>query len=347
MEIPQCWTEISRKIAARPGLSLLLGASDTGKTTLAKFLIKEWTRQGLRVAFVDADMGQSTIGPPGTIGMRIYDSSNLDFEGAHYSKNLALFFIGSFSPVGHLLQTVVGVKALVQQAESQNPDIILVDTTGLVTGGVGAHLKYRKSQLLRPRHLIFIQKSGELEHLKNLLGQKDRIIYELVPSPRVIVRSLEERRDYRIQRFNEYFEGARVCRITLPKTIYKDFGHFTGVPLSDEELRFCSRILEGRILYGEKGCDTLFLIRKDFISHRNQRTLKVKYNVQNITVINKQIFNNRLVALFNESGEILTLGVIQNWDVESRQLDILGHLENADKIAHMEIGRETLDFLSR
>ncbi|MFQ5864570.1 MAG: Clp1/GlmU family protein [bacterium] len=346
MEVSLTWKELSEQIAASPGLSLLIGASDTGKTTLAEFLIKEWTQQGLKVAFVDGDMGQSTVGPPGTIGMRIYDTSNFDFASCRYTKNLSLFFIGSFSPVGHLLQTVVGMKVLVQQAESQNPDIILVDTTGLVTGVVGEHLKYRKSQLLKPRHLIFIQKSRELEHLKNLLKQQDRIVHELVSSSQVHVRSHEDRRKYRIQRLREYFQGARVCRINFPTTIYKDFGHFTGIPLSDEELGFCSQILEGRILYGERGCDSLFLVKKDFVSHRNQQTLKVKYHVQNIIVTNRHRLNKRLVALFDQKGELLTLGIIQNWRLESKQLEVLGHLEHAEKVQYMEVGKEIIDLLA-
>jgi polynucleotide 5'-hydroxyl-kinase GRC3/NOL9 len=346
MDVTQTWIELSRQIAENPGLSMLIGASDIGKTTLARFLIQEWTGQGLRVAFVDGDMGQSTLGPPGTIGMRIYDSSNLEFEVCRDTKNLTLFFVGSFSPVGHLLQTVVGVTTLVQQAESQKPDIILVDTTGLVTGVVGEHLKYRKSQLLKPRHLIFIQKSGELEHLKNLLKQNARTVHELVSSSQVRIRSREDRCNYRIQRLHEYFQGAKVCRINFLKTIYKDSGHFTGIPLTDEELRFCSQILEGHIFYGEKAGDRLFLVKKDFISLRNQQTLKVKHNVQNIIVTIRKTFDHRLVALFNQNGEILTLGVVQNWDFQARQLDVLGHFDNSEKVEFMEIGQETIDFLS-
>ncbi len=43
------------------GTAILLGATDTGKTTLAKFLIFNLCQRGLKVALVDADIWQSSI----------------------------------------------------------------------------------------------------------------------------------------------------------------------------------------------------------------------------------------------------------------------------------------------
>lgn len=140
MEISQTWKDLSNNIAETPGLTLLIGASDTGKTTLAKYLINEWISRGLKVAFLDGDAGQSTLGPPGALAMRVYHSKIQDLEIPQFSDDVLLFFIGSFTPVGHLLHTIVGVQALVKKAEAQRPDLILVDTTGLVFGGAGGFL---------------------------------------------------------------------------------------------------------------------------------------------------------------------------------------------------------------
>jgi len=75
--------------------------------------------RGLKVAFLDGDMGQSTLGPPGTLAMRVYDSTIQDLEIPQFSDDVLLFFIGSFTPVGQLLQTIVGVQELVKKAEAQ------------------------------------------------------------------------------------------------------------------------------------------------------------------------------------------------------------------------------------
>jgi len=47
----------------RPGVTLLLGATDTGKTTLIRQLACSLALHG-RTAIIDCDVGQSSIGPP-------------------------------------------------------------------------------------------------------------------------------------------------------------------------------------------------------------------------------------------------------------------------------------------
>ncbi len=342
MNILPEWQELSQKIASKPGLTLLIGASDSGKTTLAKYLLKSWTEKGLKVAFVDCDMGQSTLGPPGTMGMRLFDQSYREHELLKYTRDLTLYFIGSFSPVGHLLQTLTGVNILVRKAQQLHPDIILVDTTGLVFGGVGEHLKYRKVELLRPNYVVLIQKSDELEHFNHFLSRSGATLYRLKAAEEANRRSPETRRQYRIERLKDYFYNAGVHRIPFPQLIIWGTNPFAGVPLSDEDLRFCSTILEGRILYGEKGGQNLFLVKKDFVSIRHRDTLKAKYNVTNIHITNIYWYDHRLVALYNARGDIETIAVIKHWDLAAHKIQVLGHLTDIYRVRTMEIGKENV-----
>jgi polynucleotide 5'-kinase involved in rRNA processing len=48
---------------------LVLGARDTGKTTLVTYLAHALLADGGSVVVVDADLGQSEIGPPTTVGL--------------------------------------------------------------------------------------------------------------------------------------------------------------------------------------------------------------------------------------------------------------------------------------
>jgi polynucleotide 5'-hydroxyl-kinase GRC3/NOL9 len=50
---------------------LLLGATDTGKTTFLTWLANTLLVQQRRIAIVDADVGQSSLGPPTTIGLSV------------------------------------------------------------------------------------------------------------------------------------------------------------------------------------------------------------------------------------------------------------------------------------
>jgi polynucleotide 5'-kinase involved in rRNA processing len=49
----------------------------------------------------------------------------------------AMRFIGALSPVGHLLQTIVATKMLVDKALRRGARAVLVDTTGLIGQSVG------------------------------------------------------------------------------------------------------------------------------------------------------------------------------------------------------------------
>ena len=50
IEVPDDWRALSAKIDAEGGMVLLLGASDSGKTTLARWLVRTLTAAGRRVA---------------------------------------------------------------------------------------------------------------------------------------------------------------------------------------------------------------------------------------------------------------------------------------------------------
>ena len=55
--------------AAGAAVVVVIGESDTGKTTLVTALANAAFARGFGVGIVDADLGQSEIGPPTTIGL--------------------------------------------------------------------------------------------------------------------------------------------------------------------------------------------------------------------------------------------------------------------------------------
>ncbi len=71
LEILPEWERAAEAVLARPGVVMLLGASDSGKTTLGRILAEKLTAAGRTVGLVDGDVGQSSIGPPTTVGLAI------------------------------------------------------------------------------------------------------------------------------------------------------------------------------------------------------------------------------------------------------------------------------------
>ena len=188
------------------GIAILLGATDTGKSTLAQFLIFHLCQRGLKVALVDGDIGQSFLGPPATIGLALF-KSDPDWEVILSPPEI--FFVGSTTPEGHFPIHLKGVKWMVDKVSSYGPDVILVDTTGFVLGEAGRELKRRKIDLVSPRFILALQKYDEIEPILEPYKENPAYkIYRLPLSEKVRTRSMEERRINRANKFRNYFRDS-------------------------------------------------------------------------------------------------------------------------------------------
>jgi polynucleotide 5'-hydroxyl-kinase GRC3/NOL9 len=215
MEIsaPHEWYGLLDVLKEEKGIAILLGATDTGKSTLARFLISNLCQRGRKVALVDADIGQSFLGPPATIGFSIFKS---DPDWQLILSPPEIFFVGSITPEGHFSIHLKGVRRMVEKATSDEVDLILLDTTGFVLGEGGRELKTRKIDLLQPRFILALQRSGELEPiLEHCEGDRLARIIRLPLSEQVRPRSMEERRTYRTDKFHEYFKHSVIQELAI------------------------------------------------------------------------------------------------------------------------------------
>ncbi len=211
--IPSQWVRLGEEDLR--GTVMIVGASDTGKSTLARHLFQALCRRGHRTAYLDADVGQSTLGMPTTLNLALASQAGDDCfppQGAQ-----AAYFVGATTPRGHMLPTVVGAYRLQQRALALGAGAIVVDTTGLVdkTQG-GKALKQWKIELLAPSVVIGLQRARELEPILWPLRRDGRIRSVEVPvSPYVVERSRDERIARRRDRLSRYFEGAQPRLVAL------------------------------------------------------------------------------------------------------------------------------------
>ncbi|MBZ5498480.1 MAG: hypothetical protein LAP85_18935 [Acidobacteriia bacterium] len=222
------WEQITR--APLRGLVMFVGASDTGKSTLAHWLFEQLLQQSFApVAFLDGDPGQSALGPPSTVTLTIArGTTHFPGRGRRWRR-----FVGSTTPRHHMLPLLTGVARLVEVARSRRIATIVYDTTGLIDPGVGAvELKLAKIDLLRPETLIAIRCTQELEPLLAPLRKSARTrIVELDPSPALRPRNMLTRRRYRVRRFAEHFAGASLRGFSL-----RDFAVFPDAPPGPNQL---------------------------------------------------------------------------------------------------------------
>jgi polynucleotide 5'-hydroxyl-kinase GRC3/NOL9 len=218
----------SLDLEARGGTVMVVGASDTGKSTLARYFFQKLCRLGLCVAYLDADMGQSTLGLPTTMSVALSQAAGDDRfppRGPQIS-----FFVGATTPRGYMLPTVVGAYRLQQKALALGAQAIVVDTTGLVDRAQGGKaLKEWKIELLAPALVAGVQRGHELEAILWPLRRDRRVrVAELSVSPYAVERSREGRIARRRERLARYFERARPRSIALREWAVYDLEHLAG-----------------------------------------------------------------------------------------------------------------------
>jgi polynucleotide 5'-hydroxyl-kinase GRC3/NOL9 len=204
---------------ARRGVTFLVGGLDSGKTTLARRIARAGLEAGLNVGFLDADVGQSTVGPSTTIGLRICRSPS-DLEHVSLSRADELFFVGGASPQGHLVPLVVGTRILLDQARAEGCDLVVTDTTGLVSGVYGQQLKHYKVRLLQPDLIIGLERGSELAPLIGILRRFTAVeVMQLGVHPDVVPTSVEQRALNREESMRRYF-GDTLHRWRIKRTVF-------------------------------------------------------------------------------------------------------------------------------
>lgn len=192
--------------AARVRVTVIVGAGDTGKTTLAARLATALAVGGARVAVVDADVGQSEIGPPTTVGL---GAVTRPLARLHDADLVALEFIGDTSPVRRIRQTADATGRLVRRALAEGFAHVIVDTGGLVEGALGLALKRAKLRAVDPDLLIVVQRRDESEPLARAVGGAERpAIVRVAASPAATRRTQTQRRLHRDRALQEYLREA-------------------------------------------------------------------------------------------------------------------------------------------
>ncbi|HEY3064294.1 MAG TPA: Clp1/GlmU family protein, partial [Methylomirabilota bacterium] len=204
--------EIVAAVAAAP-VTMLIGTSEAGKTSLATALANALTARGQAVALVDADVGQSEIGPATTVGLGRVTRALTRLGDA---EPIALRFVGTTSPVREMTAVVDATARLVDHARALGFARIIVDTSGLVAGDIGRALKRRKIDRVRPDLIVALERNRECDHILApyiARGQPAVRRVSALAAPRR--RSDTARRQHRARSLAAYLGTARARRIDL------------------------------------------------------------------------------------------------------------------------------------
>ena len=238
------WENLSDLLITEKGTAILIGATDSGKTSLIKYLLLSSLSKNITTSLVDADVGQSFLGLPGTVCMKVFHNLS-DLDNPFFEK---MVFIGTLNPAKKN-QAIVEAARIMNEFCRRESELTFVDTSGLIAGEAAKALKMGKVRAIKPSHIIAIQHKDEAEHILNMID--DIHITRLKVSKMARVRNRDERVRYRKRKFDEYFSEKRLSefiiynkeagfyhngRLFKPKI--SDFPPLTIIGLNHNEMTF-------------------------------------------------------------------------------------------------------------
>jgi polynucleotide 5'-hydroxyl-kinase GRC3/NOL9 len=224
------WQTVLETLLLKRGTGIIIGVTDSGKSMFARFLIKELLVQNLSICLVDSDIGQSAIGLPGTISMKYFRHPG-DLENFIFEK---MSFIGVVNPAKSIPSVIESTKRI-SHICSENAEVTLIDTCGLVSGEAGMLLKTGKIRAIQPDHVFALQRSDELEHILDFFDTMN--IFRIMTSRAVKTRTIAHRTAYRKNKFWEYFSRAPLNEFLLYSGEAQYFYHNKPVSLKEFPLQ--------------------------------------------------------------------------------------------------------------
>jgi len=280
------WNGLFHDLFKEKGTAIIIGATDTGKSTLTRYLVERFISKNIVVSLVDSDVGQSALGLPGTVSMKVFRSKK-DLEEYRFEK---MVFVGSVNPATRI-PLIIEASQKMTGIGRKRSNIIFIDTSGLVSGEIGRALKLRKIKKISPDHIIAIERGDELEHI--LFFIKNIRIYRLKVSRNAAKRDRVARRRYREKKLRDYFSTPGITDLLLCEDDVRFY--YNGRPVKLNNGEFC----EGTIIGLNKDEDTRALgVVRDICKH----SLTIASKLRSTRNINNAVFGDMRL---NEVSSVL------------------------------------------
>jgi polynucleotide 5'-hydroxyl-kinase GRC3/NOL9 len=299
LQTPRMWLKYAHLILQDPGVIMVLGGPDTGKTTFTTFLANKALEKGLSVAVIDSDIGQSDIGSPGTIGLSYVKHTITRLSQVEVDN---FYFVGTTSvSLQDVSDMVLGLHHLVSKAKKK-ADIVLIDTCGYIIGDTGRKLKMMKLQCINPDFVVGLQKKNELYPILKNWHKK---IFEAEVPTQVKQVSRQIRREIRKSRWKKAFVGAKERRVDLEEKYLLNTFLLSGTPVDTYMFK---KLLQCKVLHAEEIPEGFLVIKKDVLHEYNPPDVKVSGDT--LRVLDAGWERNLLVGLL-KNGECVDVGILK------------------------------------
>jgi polynucleotide 5'-hydroxyl-kinase GRC3/NOL9 len=247
--IPQSWNkpfpviEDLQNRQVKTVTIMVLGASDAGKSSFLTYLLNRLLlgKQGCSVAVLDGDLGQSDIGPSATVGYSVVSKPVTELSNLKLDNG---FFVGVTSPVDGGAKAVEGLTAMLAEINQRQPDYVLINTDGFVSGDAALRYKLTLIKELKPNMVVGVDSKGEVDEIMSYLGGAGVMTIE--SANMASARSPEKRKTLRKRTYIRYLRHSKLQCIPVSQLVVEPRN---GVPKTQNPDR---GILVGLYHYGTK-----------------------------------------------------------------------------------------------
>ena len=336
--IPFSWKKAANEILSykKNSVILVLGGVDSGKTGLCTYIANSLLTSKRKLAFIDGDLGQSDVGPPGTVSLSFVNEPVFDFFKFPSDE---MRFIGATSPRGRVALILDAVVSLKRIALEMKADFIIINTDGWVEGDGAVDYKVRLVKALAPDIVLAIQRKNELSPVLKAI---DAFKVLTIESPvNIRNRDRETRRLLRESAYKKYLKEPKVR--SFPLSWIKIEGNLKLNSDSEPLLKNkVEKMLGKRVLYCEDTPKCIVLVfRKDVDLEDEQKKKLESHLGKRVVVLRQGDETGLLVALENAQGKILGIGTICDVDFDRRTIRINTPVEGP--ISGIKIGKIKLN----
>jgi polynucleotide 5'-hydroxyl-kinase GRC3/NOL9 len=207
---PGSWIETMETILeAKAGKAVVIGNVDSGKSTFCTILANLALNAGMKIAILDADLGQSDIGPPSTIGMGRVQKNVLSLS--EVDSDL-LYFAGYISPAPITDKVLRGIKSLLNY--TKNVDALVVNTDGWVLDDQAIIYKKCLIDSIEPDFVVGIGNQNEVRPILELIKQTS---FHIDSPPIILRRTREQRKELREYGYRKHLANGRVVKVSIDR----------------------------------------------------------------------------------------------------------------------------------
>lgn len=338
--IPKSWEDAANTILELknlPATVMIVGGIDSGKTSFSAYLANKALKMKRSVAMIDADLGQSDVGPPSTIGScRITKPVRDPFEIS--AENVC--FIGVTSPGSAVPKVIDGIAKVKEKVMKRGASLLIVNTDGWIEGEDAIRYKVALAKQVKPDIVVAIQEKNELTFLLGALIETQNLAIE--SSPAVRKRDREERKLLRELSYKKYLRGATVETFLLSWIRISGVTFGTGAQPSRERMNKIAEHLGTTPIYCEETPNSIFMVLSkeqwadEEIAESLEGIMKKK-----IKIVWQGDEEGLLVALHNKDENFLGIGILQEIDYERRVLKIFTRVKSG--VSSIHVGQMKLD----